>query len=63
MRLSTVEEARNFDLRAQKECGLSGELLMESAGALAAREIREFIAHEKLEKELTTKAFIGTHLA
>ncbi len=59
MRLATIEEAQAFDLRAQKERGISGEILMESAGALASREIREFIAHKKLESQLSTNAFVG----
>ena len=42
MRLVTRAEAVELDRRAQAQ-GLSGDLLMESAGALAAREIRRFI--------------------
>lgn len=41
MRLATVEEARRLDTRAQKERGLSAEILMEAAGALSAREIEQ----------------------
>ncbi len=38
MNLATVEQSRMMDLRSQ-DYGLSAELLMESAGAVAAREI------------------------
>src|SRR5215470_17858728 len=39
MRLSSVEQAFQIDEMAQTVYGLTGEVLMESAGALAAREI------------------------
>lgn len=39
MRLATVEQARQIDEMSQKVYGLTGEILMESAGGLAAREI------------------------
>lgn len=39
MRLETVEQAQQIDELAQTVYGLSGEVLMEAAGALAAREI------------------------
>lgn len=39
MRLATTEQAKKIDLVSQKEYALSGEILMESAGGLAAREI------------------------
>lgn len=39
MRLSTVEQSRQIDEMSQKVYGLTGEVLMESAGALASREI------------------------
>lgn len=39
MRLATVEQAFQIDEISQKVYGLTGEVLMESAGALAAREI------------------------
>ncbi|MCB0386707.1 MAG: NAD(P)H-hydrate epimerase, partial [Bdellovibrionales bacterium] len=39
MRLATVEQSREIDDLSQRVYGLSGEVLMESAGALAAREI------------------------
>ena len=38
MRLATVAQAKTIDERTQSEAQLSGELLMESAGCLAARE-------------------------
>lgn len=48
MRLATVEESRRIDSRAQSERGLSAEILMEAAGALAAREILQtFISETK----------------
>lgn len=52
MRLATVDEARAIDARSQSEGALSGELLMEAAGALAAREIREFISKAGLTEVL-----------
>lgn len=39
MRLATIEQARQIDEISQKVYGLTGEILMESAGALASREI------------------------
>lgn len=39
MRLATVEQASQIDEISRSVYGLSGEVLMESAGALAAREI------------------------
>lgn len=39
MRLATVNQARQIDEMSQKVYGLTGEILMESAGGLAAREI------------------------
>lgn len=39
MRLATLAQSRELDELSQTVYGLSGELLMESAGALAAREI------------------------
>src|ERR1700747_3622494 len=39
MRLATVEQAFQIDEISQKVYGSTGEVLMESAGALAAREI------------------------
>ncbi len=39
MRLATVEQARQIDEMSQTAYGLEAEILMESAGALAAREI------------------------
>lgn len=39
MRLATIEQAQQIDEMSQKVYGLSAETLMESAGALAAREI------------------------
>ncbi len=39
MRLATVEQSRQIDEISQKVYGLTGEVLMESAGALASREI------------------------
>lgn len=41
MRLATVEQSRKIETLAQKVYGLSDELLMECAGALAAREIQQ----------------------
>src|SRR5690606_15731194 len=41
MRLATVEQSRKIDQLAQKVYGLSAEVLMESAGALAAREVQQ----------------------
>lgn len=46
MRLATVEEARRIDSRAQSERGLSAEILMEAAGALASREIIQSFFNE-----------------
>jgi NAD(P)H-hydrate epimerase len=39
MRLATIEQAQQIDEMSQTVYGLTGEVLMESAGALAAREI------------------------
>lgn len=39
MRLATVAEATEIDELSQKVYGLSGEVLMEAAGAMAAREL------------------------
>jgi hydroxyethylthiazole kinase-like uncharacterized protein yjeF len=39
MRLATVDQAVEIDELSQKVYGLTGEVLMESAGAIAAREI------------------------
>lgn len=39
MRLATIKQSREIDEMAQKAYGLSDEVLMESAGALASREI------------------------
>src|SRR6185369_7404089 len=39
MRLASVEQAFQIDEMSQTVYGLSGEVLMEAAGALAAREI------------------------
>ncbi len=41
MRIATVEQSRQIDQTSQTEYSLSGEILMESAGALAAREIEQ----------------------
>jgi ADP-dependent NAD(P)H-hydrate dehydratase / NAD(P)H-hydrate epimerase len=41
MRLATVEQSREIESLAQKVYGLPSELLMECAGALAAREIQQ----------------------
>ena len=41
MRLATAEQSRELDEISQKVYGLTGEVLMESAGALAAREINQ----------------------
>lgn len=41
MRLATVSQSREIDELSQTVYGLSGELLMESAGSLAAREIAQ----------------------
>ncbi len=41
MRLATAEQSREIDKISQEEYGLSGEVLMEAAGALAAREINQ----------------------
>lgn len=46
MRLATVQQAREMDQRTQREFGLSDELLMESAGALAAHECIQSYAPE-----------------
>jgi hydroxyethylthiazole kinase-like uncharacterized protein yjeF len=40
MRIATVSESQKIDQFAQEKHGLSGEILMESAGALAAHEVR-----------------------
>lgn len=39
MRLATIEQLQKIDQLSQEQYGLSGEVLMESAGALAAREM------------------------
>lgn len=39
MRLATVKQSRDIDELSQKVYGLTGEILMESAGALAAKEV------------------------
>ena len=39
MRLATTEQSREIEDISQKAYGLTGEILMESAGVLAAREI------------------------
>ncbi|MCB0420809.1 MAG: NAD(P)H-hydrate dehydratase [Bdellovibrionales bacterium] len=39
MRLATVDQSKKIDENSQKNYGLSGEILMECAGALAAREV------------------------
>lgn len=39
MRLATAEQSKKIDLKAQNEFGLSGEILMEGAGAAAAQMI------------------------
>lgn len=41
MRLATVEQSQKIDKISQEEYHLSGEVLMESAGALASREIAQ----------------------
>lgn len=41
MRLATVEQSRHIDELSQEAYGLSAEVLMESAGCLAAREISQ----------------------
>lgn len=41
MRLATVEEAKRIDRVSQSRFGLSGEILMEAAGSLSAREIEQ----------------------
>lgn len=41
MRLATAAESRRLDELTQTKYGVSGEALMEAAGALAAREIRQ----------------------
>lgn len=52
MRIATVKEAQTLDEKAQAQ-GLSGESLMEAAGALAAHEIRH------LYRDLNLKGFIA----
>lgn len=39
MRLATVSQSKQIDENSQRSYGLSGEILMECAGALAAREV------------------------
>ncbi len=39
MRLATIEQSRELDMLSKKVYGVPGELLMESAGALSAKEI------------------------
>ena len=41
MRLATVEQSREIDARSQKVYNLCPDILMESAGGLAAREINQ----------------------
>jgi hydroxyethylthiazole kinase-like uncharacterized protein yjeF len=41
VRLATVAEAKRIDELAQSRFGLTGEMLMEAAGALSAREIEQ----------------------
>lgn len=41
MRLATIEQSREIDQISQKAYGLTGDILMEAAGALAAREINQ----------------------
>lgn len=41
MRLATTQQSRELDEISQKVYGLSGEILMESAGALATKEINQ----------------------
>ena len=41
MRLATVDQSRRIDELSQSAYGLSAEILMESAGALAARELEQ----------------------
>jgi hydroxyethylthiazole kinase-like uncharacterized protein yjeF len=42
MRIATVSESKEIDRQAQEKHGLSAEILMESAGCLAANEIRSY---------------------
>jgi NAD(P)H-hydrate epimerase len=46
MRIATIDEAKKIDQLSQESIG--SELLMESAGALAAREIRAYIEDQKI---------------
>lgn len=41
MRIATVEQSRHIDRLAQEAFGLPGEILMEAAGSLAAREVEQ----------------------
>jgi len=53
MRLATVSQCREVDRMAMEVYGLSGEVLMESAGALAAREIDQSF-YPELQRGLTS---------
>jgi hydroxyethylthiazole kinase-like uncharacterized protein yjeF len=46
MRVATLEECRHIDERAQADFSLSGEILMEAAGALAAAEISRLLGRK-----------------
>ena len=48
MRLATVAQTKEIDQRAQRERGLSAEIMMEAAGAIAAREIAQAFLPEIL---------------
>lgn len=49
MRLATIAQSRALDEASTKDYGLSAEVLMESAGALASREIDQFY-HPELQR-------------
>ncbi|RME15382.1 MAG: NAD(P)H-hydrate dehydratase [Bdellovibrio sp.] len=52
MRLATVEQSRKIDQQTEELYGISGEVLMESAGSIACREIVQSFFPE-LKKGLT----------
>ena len=52
MRLATVEQSREIDENSRISYGLSAEILMESAGALAAREVDQSYFPELTRGEL-----------
>jgi hydroxyethylthiazole kinase-like uncharacterized protein yjeF len=53
MRLATIAQAREIDLFSVKAYGLTDELLMESAGIMAAREIQQSF-YPELTKGMTS---------